>query len=236
MRITEITGRELISAPTLPPIKGRPSVAGTILLKIVNQIDPDVEDWHIPPSGVEGAVAIHMHTQTAYKVFWAHSVYTQFIQMVGKNRSKHWPRISAYKPNFNGGPWSVVRMEALHGMDDAYLGSHYLPEISYLIMASAKKAIKIHNNTVSVAKEHLAALPNISRKLLGFIPAGSRAQTVIDAAQQAPDAWKQAVDQLLDFAKQTGHTFLDLHSGNFMNRDNGTLVITDPFVQFEESD
>jgi hypothetical protein len=236
MRITEITGRELISAPTLPPIKGRPSVAGTILLKIVNQIDPDVEDWHIPPSGVEGAVAVHMHTQTAYKVFWARSAYTQFIQMVAKNRSKHWPRISAYKPNFNGGPWSVVRMEALHGMDDAYLGSHYLPEISYLIMASAKKHIGMHKNTMGIADEHLKALPNISRKLLGFIPAGNRAQTVIDAAQQAPDAWKQAVDQLLNFAKQTGHTFLDLHSGNFMNRDNGTLVITDPFVQFGDSD
>jgi hypothetical protein len=127
-------------------------------------------------------------------------------------------------------------MEALHGMDDVYLGSHYLPEISYLIMASAKKHIGMHKNTMGIADEHLKALPNISRKLLGFIPAGNRAQTVIDAAQQAPDAWKQAVDQLLNFAKQTGHTFLDLHSGNFMNRDNGTLVITDPFVQFGDSD
>jgi len=234
MRITEITGRELISAPTLPPIKGRPSVAGTILLKIVNQIDPDVEDWHIPPSGVEGAVAVHMHTQTAYKVFWAHSAYTQFIQMVGKNSNNpHWPKISAYKPNFHGGPWSVVRIEALHGMDDFYLGRHYLPEISYLIMASAKKDIRIHTNTVSVAQEYLAALPNIGRKLLGFIPAGTRAQTVDDASKEASESWKQAVDQLLDFAKQTGHTFLDLHSANFMNRSDGTLVITDPFVQFD---
>ncbi len=236
MRINEITGRELISAPTPPPMRGKSSEAGTILLKIVNQIDPDVQDWHVPPPGVEGAVAIHIHTQTAYKVFWARSVYTQFIQMVSKSRSKHWPRISAYKPNYHGGPWSVVRMEALHGMEDAYLGQHYLPEISYLIMASAKKHITVPKSTISIADAHLKALPNISRKLLGFIPAGKRAQTVLDAAQQAPDAWKQAVDQLLNFAQQTGHTFIDLHSGNFMHRDNGTLVITDPFVQFDKSD
>lgn len=234
MRIQEIIGRREIKAPASPPRSGTPSEAGVILLKIVNQIDPDVEDWHVPPSGVEGAVAIHLETNTAYKVFWAQSVYTQFIRIVGKNTTNpHWPRISAYKPNFHGGPWSVVRMEALHSLDDAYLGNHYLPEISYLIMAAAKKDIRIHKGTISIANEYLKALPNIGRKWLGFIPAGVRAQTIEDAAKKAATSWIQAVDQLLSFAQQTGHSFLDLHSGNFMTRDDGTLVITDPFVRFE---
>jgi hypothetical protein len=230
MLMNEITGRRLMKAPAAAPMPGEPSEAATILLKIANQIDPDESHWRLPPAGIEGAVAIR--GKVAYKVFDARSAYTDFIRMVRQHQDNpHWPRITSYKPSFHGGPWSVVRMEALEPVEDRQLGRQYLAEICFLIWTANRRNVRMHTATVSTASTYVTELPLVWRRILGF-PVGVRQQTIEDAATSAPASWRQAVGQLLGFARTTGHSYLDLHSGNFMRRADGTLVITDPFVRF----
>jgi len=233
MLINEITGRELLRAPATPPKPGEPSDAGAMLLKIANTIDPDETNWDLPEPGVEAAVAVRRGGH-AYKVFWADSEYTGFIRMVlADQENPHWPRISSYKPRFHKSQWSVVRMEPLAAVSEKELTQHHLNDICYLVWRAQNTGTKMHPATVSAAQSQVTDLPLVWKKIFGFIPVGIRMQTIKDAAQRASPTWRKAVEHLLRHARSTGHTFLDLHSGNFMKRTDGTLVITDPFVRFE---
>lgn len=181
--------------------------------------------WEVLGTGFNAAVAQHPHKPYVLKLFLNDLGYLKFIQFIESNNgNKHLPIINKTVKKIPGTRLSYVRMERLNPISEHYLWKKYLSDITYLGLLALKNDLLIAFSTQGNIIDALNA-QNINTSILRKV----KFDDVWAAFKSRPsDSWMDISEKLVDFADSNGIDMLDIHSQNFMLR-NQTLIITDPF-------
>lgn len=181
--------------------------------------------WEVLGTGLNAAVAQHPHKPYVLKLFLNDPGYLKFIQFIEANKgNKHLPVINKTVKKIPGTRLSYVRMERLNPISEHYLWKKYRSDITYLGLLALKNDLLISFSTQNNIIDSLNA-QNINTSILRKV----KFDDVWTAFKIRPtNSWMDISEKLVDFADSNGIDMLDIHSQNFMLR-NQTLVITDPF-------
>jgi hypothetical protein len=181
--------------------------------------------WEVLGTGLNAAVAQHPDKPYVLKLFESDLGYLKFIQFIEANKgNKHLPVINKTVKKIPGTRLSFVRMERLTPITEQDLWKNYLSDMTYIGLLAVKNDLLIAFSTQRNIVDALNAR-NINTTVLRKV----KFDDVWTAFKDKPTAsWMDISEKLVDFADSNGIDFLDIHSQNFMLRNN-TLVITDPF-------
>lgn len=181
--------------------------------------------WEVLGTGINAAVAQHPNKPYVLKLFESDLGYLKFIQFIESNKgNKHLPVINKTVKKIPGTRLSFVRMERLTPIREEDLWTRYFSDMAYLGLLAVKNDLLIAYSTVNNLSRKLNA-KNINTNILRKV----KFDDVWTAFNSRPSAsWMDISEKLVDFADGNSIAMLDIHSQNFMLR-NQTLIITDPF-------
>lgn len=179
--------------------------------------------------GKYGQVFSHPAWNYVIKVFEDDPYYMGFVDWVIAHPNKHFPRFSKrplkmhkFYSRFSNDTnhFYVVKIEKLYPITDRALMEFLVYELERIGEAAWKK----HNN-----HQYTYYNPNYTQRF----PNGSmvKGATVEDVFKQYP--WTESLGLAFSalWEAEVGHQ--DIHSGNIMQRKDGTIVIIDPVWQGE---
>lgn len=170
--------------------------------------------WSPLGFGYEAGVAEHPDKRYVLKIFPRNSYYVHFVNMVKQQpNNPHFPRFSRYVRHVPGTEYAYVRMEKLDRMREYDLVQ--FPSLLCLLGKmwtdrNMTPPVWIHMNVSWDSQEQPDGMVNCN-------------QLHISEQERA------AIQALSDKVHELGWRHLDLHSANFMTRNN-QWVITDPFI------
>lgn len=150
-------------------------------------------------------------------------MFVNWIAYCNKNRNNpHLPRFSGFETfEFQGRKYIQARMETLRELPD---------EIGHLVGGIQDAVKKINKNNIDKAFEVIADYAEVEAP--GFYTVEKTIE-LLGGPEQAKNLLK-TIKIVEKFARQNNYS-LDLHSGNYMQRPDGTIVVNDPYVLFERN-
>lgn len=154
-------------------------------------------------------------------------MFIDWITYCNKNKNNpHLPRFSGFESfQFQGKNYIQARMERLNEVPArikelvSYL-DHAADHMGAKDFDAALKRLTFAGNYDEEADEFRY---DTVEQIVDFLGGPDRAANLLNT-----------VHQVKQFSRQHGYS-LDLHSGNYMQRSNGTIVVNDPFVVWLES-
>jgi hypothetical protein len=175
--------------------------------------------WKVLGTGFEATVAEKPGKPYVLKVFPKSSKYTQFVKFCQHHSdSPYLPRFSRYVRPVPHTTFSYVRMEKLKPVREGTLMNSY-----------AEYLCAVDQVFKSQDREPTYWNHAMSRWELDELPEKHGYTDVAACAQQAPEAWRELIEELVSLMQSENMKQFDLHPENMMLRGS-TLVITDPFV------
>lgn len=184
---------------------------------------------HFVGGGKYGQVFTHPSWNYVIKIFENDPEYMGFVDWVIAHPNKHFPKFSKkplrmhkfHKRGVNDRPyWYVVKIEKLYPITDKPLMEFLVRELENCAEAAWKK----HNN-----HEYIRNNPNYTQRF----PDGNmvKGATWKDVFEKFP--WTESLGLAYSsmWEAELGHP--DIHSGNIMQRKDGTIVLIDPVWEGE---
>jgi len=150
-------------------------------------------------------------------------MFVNWINYCNKNSDNpHLPKFSGFESfEFQGRKYIQARMETLHELPD---------EISHLVGGIQDAVKKINKNNIDKAFEVIADYAEVEAPSFYTL---EKTIELLGGPEQAKNLLK-TIKIVKQFASQNNYS-LDLHSGNYMQRPDGTIVVNDPYVLFERN-
>lgn len=181
--------------------------------------------WQVLGSGLSGAVAQHPNKPYVLKLFKKDPGYLKFIQFIQENLgNEHLPKINRTIKTVPGTHLFYVRMERLQPISERELWNKFTIEMIYMSLLAIKNDLVIASSTEDKLRKELTK-KHLNQHVLRRV----NFDDVYVGWYAKPSAsWIDISKKLIDFSDNNNVHHLDIHSDNFMLRDQ-TLVITDPF-------
>lgn len=174
--------------------------------------------------GAFGDVFYHPSWNYVVKVFDTDTAYLNFIKFVEHNPNKHYPKILK----------SPKLMHQFHKRNLHRSDMHkffYLVKIEKLLPLSLENQDMVHELAVTIGGNYRNHFNN-RRKFIS-----SMRELISRFPKQEMATLSVAIFKALEFLKaNVPETVADLHSGNFMQRPDGTIVVIDPVSCLNDSD
>ena len=193
--------------------------------------------WEILGTGNDAVVAEHPDKKYVLKIFDNQSYFSEFLEFVKNHQNNpHLPKFSRFVRKVPGTDFDYVRMEKLDKIDRINLKLKFFCELAYLYGAGLRKNIQVLAGDLlydissniyftAIDSELFDTKEKISRDDITW----NHVQKVMEIEKcNIDNEWKSMVDDFISYSSSIRMQNFDLHSSNFMTRDN-TLVIIDPY-------
>lgn len=194
-------------------------------LKLQDLLDSFESDYggKVLGGGAFAIVLSHSSWNYVLKIFNDDSCYLKYVRFCMKNQNnKFVPKLldkprritPTYKRRSNQQNLYTVKMENLEPLSYSSIDVNSIEKMSFAGMALNDESIRKDLTVDSVDKYIKSKYPSMSGLVRQLV-------------------WNRNSRALFDFLKEIKTIFpscsLDLHSDNFMSRENGEIVVTDPF-------